>query len=338
MLRGISPAKWNLRRYRSIFAIKASSFVSGRRLGLYSAITLAALTGNTNGRFSKRKAQSSDWAADHYMHSHGSTPNYSRTYDPFHPEYSRDDQQRMRNRLSPRLNNVADTYRGLPEIPTLPPVYNLPGLSAPPRNTAAPLSLPAPTFPPDSGLPSVARSHLTPTVSLHQGIPAWPGQSPNGGANSYVGKQGHDTHNYGNPSGLGNYQHLPKFGHSSSNNLPHHEVSGHLSHDEQYNRRRPIIPSYGYSSAHAHCDSRPNSFVPDTGRPRVSVPPTVLPPIEPGPYRNGIQPRSAPSVPFQPETASDERDVYPTQLPNRLNDVIGDQEPNTPSQRPKPQN
>jgi hypothetical protein len=55
MLRGISPAKWNLRRYRSIFAIKASSFVSGRRLGLYFAIALAALTGNTNGVSAKEK-------------------------------------------------------------------------------------------------------------------------------------------------------------------------------------------------------------------------------------------------------------------------------------------
>jgi hypothetical protein len=272
------------------------------------------------------------------MHSHGSTPNYSRTYDPFHPEYSRDDQQRMRNRLSPRLfgvNNVADTYRGLPEIPTLPPVYNLPGLSAPPRNTVAPLPLPAPTFPPDSGLPSVARSHLTPNVPQHHGIPAWPGQSANGGANSYVGKQGHDTHN---PSGLGNYQHLPKSGDSSLNNLPHHEVPSHLSHDGQYSRRRPVIPSYDYSSAHAHYDSHSGSFFPDTGRTRVSAPPTVLPPIEPGPYRNGVQPRSAPSVPFHPETASDERAVYPTQLPSRLNGAIGDQEPTTPSQRPEPQN
>src|SRR5947209_17819847 len=191
------------------------------------------------------------------MYSHGSTSNYSRTYDSFHPEYSRDDQQRTRNRLSPRsfsVNNVADTYRGLPEIPTLPPVYNLPGLSAPPRNTAAPLPLPVPMFPPDSGLPSVARSHLTPSVSQHHGIPAWSGESTNSGANSYVGKQEHDTHIYGNPPGLGNYQYLPKSGHSSSNNLPRHEVSGHLSHDGQYSRRRPIIPSYDYSSAHAHYD------------------------------------------------------------------------------------
>jgi hypothetical protein len=275
------------------------------------------------------------------MHSHGSMSNYSRTYGPFHPEPSRDDQRRMRDRLSPRLfgvNNAAETYRDLPEIPTLPPMYNLPRLSAPPRNSAAPLPLPAPMFPPDSGLPSAARPHLARSTSEHHGSSAWPGRSTNSGATSYVGKQEHDTHNYGNPSGLGNYQYLPKSGHSSSNNLPHQEVPGNLSHDGQYNRRRPTIPSYNYSPAQAHYDSRSSSFVPDTGRPRVSAPSTVLPPIEPGPYLNGMQLRFPPSVPFQPETASDERVVYPTQLPSRLNSAIGDQEPSTPSQHPEPQN
>jgi len=275
------------------------------------------------------------------MHSHGSMPNYSRTYDPFHPEHSRDDRRRMRNRLSPPLfgvNNAAETYRGLPEIPTLPPVYNLPRMSVPPRNSAAPLPLPAPMFSPDSGLPSAARSHLTPSISEHHGPPAWPGRSTNGGATSYVGKQEHDTHNYGNPSGLGNYQYLPKSGHSSSNHLPHQEVSGNLSHHGQYSRHRPTIPSYNYSSAQAHYDSRSSSFVPDAGRPRLLAPSTVLPPIEPGPYLNGMQLRSAPSVLFQPEIAIDERVVYPTQLPSRLNGAIGDQRPSTPSQHPEPQN
>jgi hypothetical protein len=267
------------------------------------------------------------------MHSHGSVPNYPRTYDPFHPEHSRDGQRRTRNRLSPRLfgvNNAAETYRGLPEIPTLPPVYNLPRLSAPQRNSAAPLPLPAPMFPPDSGLPS-ARSHLTPSTSEHHGSPVWPGQSTNC-------KREHDTHNYGNPSGLGNHQYLPKPGHSSSNNLPHQEVLGNLSHDGQYNRRRPIIPSYNYSSTQAHYDFRSSSFVPDAGRPRVLAPSTVLPPIGPGPYLNGTQLRSAPSAPFQPETASDERVVHLTQISSRLNGAIGDQEPSTPSQHPEPQN
>ena len=275
------------------------------------------------------------------MHPHGSMSTYSRTYDPFHPEHGRDDQRRVRNRLSPPLfgvNNAAETYRGLPEIPTLPPVYNLPRLSVPPRNPAAPLPLPAPMFSSDSGLPSAARSHLTPSISEHHGPPAWPGRSTNGGATLYGGKQEHDTYNYGNPSGLGNYQSLPKSGHSSSNHLPHQEVSGSLSHDGQSSRRRPIIPSYSYSSAQAHYDSRSSSFVPDAGRPRVLAPSTVLPPIEPGPYLNGMQLRSAPSILFQPEIALDERVVYPTQLPSRLNGAIGDQRPSTPSQRPEPQN
>jgi hypothetical protein len=275
------------------------------------------------------------------MHSHGSTSNYSRTYNPFRPEYSRDDQQRMRNRPSPRLsgvNHIADTYRGLPEILTLPPVYTLPGPSAPPGNTAAPLPLPAPTFPSDSGLPSIARSHLTPNMSQHQGSPTWSGRSTNSGTNSYVGRQEHNTHNYGNPSRLGDGQYLRKSSHSSSNNLPHLEIPGHLSHDGQYNRRRPTIPSHDYNSTHAHYDSRSSPFASDAGRPIMSAPPTVLPPIEPGPYLNQIQLRSPPSVPFRPGTASDERIAYPTQLPNRLGGVIGDQPPNTLPPRPGPQN
>jgi hypothetical protein len=238
----------------------------------------------------------------------------------------------MRSRLPPRLfgvNNATETYRDLPEILTLPPVYNLLRPSAPARNSAALLPLPTPIFPPNSDLPSAS-------ISKHHGSLARPGQSTNGGATSYVGKQEHGTHNYGNPSGLGKYHYLPKPSHSSSNNLPHQEASGNLSHDGQYSRRRSIIPSYNYSSTQAHYDFRSSSFVPDAERPRVSAPSIILPPIKPGPSLNAMQLRSASSAPFQPETASNERAVYPTQLPSLLNGAIGDQEPSTPSQHPEP--
>jgi hypothetical protein len=168
--------------------------------------------------------------------------NYPSAYGPFHSEHSRDDQWRMRNRPLPRLfgvNNAAETYRGLPEIAKLPPMYDLPRLSAPPRNSAAQLPLPAPMYSPDSGLPSAARYHLTPSMSEHHGPPTWPGQSTNGGATSYVGKRERDTHNYGNPSGLGNYHYPPKSD-RSSNNSPHSGLSyrGHLGEGTEGPRGR----------------------------------------------------------------------------------------------------
>jgi hypothetical protein len=275
------------------------------------------------------------------MNSHASMSNYSRgPHDIFYPGYGQNDQRMLRRHYSPSypMSAAAEPNRYLPGLQTLPPMSTLPHPSAPSSYTAAPLLSPATALPSESSLQPGTRSHFTPmSRPEYHGPRVWSNSSIIGDTSSYVGRQEPYAHDYGNPSGLEHYQYLPNSGRFPPTDVPHQETSSSPSHDGQYGRRPSIIPSYDHTLAQSRHDSRSNLFVPDASRSRVSAPSAILPPIEPGPYRNGTLHGPALSAPFQPETISNEPAVHQYQPPHRVNDTTKDQQQDTPPRRPGPQ-
>jgi hypothetical protein len=196
---------------------------------------------------------------------------------------------------------------------------------------------PATSFPPESGLQPVTRSHFTPiSTPEHHTSRAW-SQSSTFVDTSSSGRPEQNTQEHGNPPGLDHYQQLPTSGRFPLNEIPHQEIPGSLSYDGQYSRRLSVNPIYDHSLGYSRHDSHSNSFVPDASRSKLSAPSAILPPIGPGPYRNGTLLGSAPSTPFPPETALNEPAVQRYQPPNRLNSTKGDQQQDSSPRRPGPQ-
>jgi hypothetical protein len=266
--------------------------------------------------------------------------NYPRgSYDPFHSGYGRSDQRKITRRYPPPhpISNAAGRTRHLPGISTLPPGSTLPRPSAHSSHTAASMLYPATGFPLESSLQPVTRPHFTPiSIPEHHASRAWP-QSSTFVDTSYVGRREQNSHEHANPPGLEHYQQLQTSGRFPPNEVPHQEIPGSLSHDGQYIRRLSVNPSYDHTLAYSSHDSHSNSFVPDASRPTLSAPSAILPPIGPGPYRNGTLLGPAPSTPFPSATALDEPAVQRYQPPNGLNGTKGDQQQDSSSQGPRPQ-
>lgn len=299
------------------------------------------LVGSTDRIPSKRKAHSSDWAADHYLNTHTPLPNYPRgSYDPFQTGYSRHDQWNVRRRYSPPYAGGADAgpSRQLPGISTLPAVSILPNPSAPPNYTAAALISPAAALSLESSLPPVMRSPFSATtVPELQHTRAWPQSSPFGDKTSFGGRRQQHTHECGNPAGLEHYQHVSTSNHFPSNDGYHQESPNPISHDDRYGHRPSVSSGYDPTDAYSHPDFRQNSSVSSINRSITTAPRALLPPIVPGPYGNGTHIESALSASHHPETTLEERAAQPRLPHNRLDGTPEGQQPHTTSRRPGPQ-
>lgn len=280
------------------------------------------------------------------MYPHGSMPgNPSGSYDAVHPGHGRNVELLVKHQRFTAYggSTSAEITRYLPGIPTLPPGSTLPQPSGHSSHASTALPSAATVFSSESGLQPASRSHFGPmTMPEHHGLSAWSHSSAMDDKSSYLERREQGTHVQGNPSSLEHYQSLPNPGRFPPNNVPHWELPSSLSHSGQYSRPQSIVSSYDHTSTQPRYDSRSDSSIAEASRSRAAIPPTILPPIEPGPYRNGMQLGPGPSAPFQPDKASEQQRAvhphpHPHQIPSRPNRTTGDQQHDSPSQRPGPQ-
>ena len=183
----------------------------------------------------------------------------------------------------------------------------------------------------------MTRTHLTSmTMPAHRGSPVWPHASAIEDTISYVGRRGQNNHDDGSHSGLEHHQRPQNASRFSAMGSPYHESPGGVSFDGQYNRRTSIPPTHDHAVTPIRYNHHSGSYIAGADRSGTLAASGLLPPIEPGPYRNETLLGPTPPAPFQPETAADQRAVYSHQPQNHINGSIAQPEQKTPPRRPGP--